>query len=156
MTRALYVVMYAITFDKEALLFLFVCINCQITSFSPKRTTCPFFVLSCALRQWRRGNNAWITTLPILDCLDSVEHLQPRCLEDRFLPQETIFFLKKCQRTITSSHRVPSRSELRFSAPVAHSGTRPCHHTFRGDQDACTLDRFREAHWSTLKSVCVH
>ena len=44
-----------------------------------------------ALRQWRRGNIALITTLPVLDCLISVQHLQPRCLEDRFLPQQSHF-----------------------------------------------------------------
>ena len=38
------------------------------------------FVFDRASRQWRRGNVALITTLPV------VQHLQPRCLEDRFLP----------------------------------------------------------------------
>ena len=31
-----------------------------------------FLFSSCALRQWRRGNLALITTLPVLDCLISV------------------------------------------------------------------------------------
>ena len=50
----------------------------------------PSFVLYlyCALRQWRRGNNTLITTLRVLDCLNSVQHLQPTCLEDRFLRQQ--------------------------------------------------------------------
>ena len=34
----------------------------------------------------RRGNTALITTLPVLDCLNSVQHVQPRCLEESFLP----------------------------------------------------------------------
>ena len=32
-----------------------------------------------------RRNIAWITTLPVLDCLNCVQHLQPRRLEDSFL-----------------------------------------------------------------------
>ena len=37
----------------------------------------------------RRGNIALIATLPVSDCLNSVQHLQSRCLEDSFLPQQT-------------------------------------------------------------------
>ena len=48
------------------------------------------FVLFCALRQRRRDNIALITTLPVLNCLNSAQDLQPKCLEDRFLPQQTI------------------------------------------------------------------
>ena len=48
-----------------------------------------FFFFDCALRQWRRGNIALITTQPVPDCLNSVQHLQPLCLEDRFLRQQT-------------------------------------------------------------------
>ena len=44
---------------------------------------CVFFFF--VLRE--RGNIALITTLPLLVCVNLVEHLQPRCLEDRFLPQ---------------------------------------------------------------------
>ena len=42
-----------------------------------------FFVLNVfsTLRQWRRGNIALITTLPVPSCLNLVQHLQPRCLE---------------------------------------------------------------------------
>ena len=62
-------------------------------------------VLSCALRQWV-VNIAFIVTLPVLDCLNLVQHLQPRCLEDRFLPQQT-----KTKGTataqVTSAHRFP-------------------------------------------------
>ena len=47
------------------------------------------FALYCALKQWRRGNTALITTLPVLDCLNSVQHLQPKCLAERFFPQRT-------------------------------------------------------------------
>ena len=43
------------------------------------------FLFCCALRQWRRGNIALMTTLTALGCLNLVQHLQPRCLEDRFL-----------------------------------------------------------------------
>ena len=32
---------------------------------------------------------AVITTLPVPDCLNLVQHLQPRCLEDSFLTQQT-------------------------------------------------------------------
>ena len=32
------------------------------------------------------GNIALLTKLPVLGCLNLVQHLQPRCLEDRFLP----------------------------------------------------------------------
>ena len=39
--------------------------------------------------KWRRDNSALITTLPVLDCLNFVQHLQPRCLEDRFDPSIT-------------------------------------------------------------------
>ena len=42
-----------------------------------------------ALRRWRRGNIALITTLPVLDCLNSVQHLQRKCLEERFLRLQT-------------------------------------------------------------------
>ena len=49
---------------------------------------CVLFFLS-ALRQWRRGNIALVTTLQVLECLNMVQHLQPKCLEDRFLPQQT-------------------------------------------------------------------
>ena len=48
----------------------------------------PSSVFSSALRQWRRGNIALVTTLPVPDCLNLVHHLQPRRLEDRFLPQQ--------------------------------------------------------------------
>ena len=41
------------------------------------------------LRQRRRGNMALIATPPVPDCLNLVQHLQPRCLEDRFLPKQT-------------------------------------------------------------------
>ena len=47
------------------------------------------FVFSSALRQWRCGNTALIATLPVLGCLNLVHHLQHRCQEDRFLPQQT-------------------------------------------------------------------
>ena len=43
------------------------------------------FCFYCALRQWRRGNNALIKSLPVLGCPNSLQHLQPKCLEDRFL-----------------------------------------------------------------------
>ena len=43
-------------------------------------------VFSNALRQWRRGNIALITTQPVLECLNLVKRLQPRCLEESFLP----------------------------------------------------------------------
>ena len=39
------------------------------------------------MRQWRRGNIA-LTTQPVLGCPNLVQHLQPRCLGDRFLPQQ--------------------------------------------------------------------
>ena len=42
------------------------------------------FVLKNALRQWRRGNMSQLG----VDCLNLVQHLQLRCLEDRFLPQK--------------------------------------------------------------------
>ena len=50
-----------------------------------------YTVLCCFygdLRQWRRGNIALITTIPVLNCLNLVQLLQRRCLEDRFLPQQ--------------------------------------------------------------------
>ena len=47
------------------------------------------FLFCCALRQWRRGNIALMTTLPALGCLNLVQRLQPRCLEDRFLLNKT-------------------------------------------------------------------
>ena len=47
------------------------------------------FCFRSALRQCRRGNSALITTLPVLDCLNLVQHLLPMCLEDRFLPWQT-------------------------------------------------------------------
>ena len=47
-----------------------------------------FCFFSSALGQWRRGNIALVTTLPVPDCLNLVHHLQPRRLEDRFLPQQ--------------------------------------------------------------------
>ena len=47
------------------------------------------FCLYSVLRLWRRGNIELITTLPVLDCPHSVQHLQPRCLEDKFLLQQT-------------------------------------------------------------------
>ena len=44
-----------------------------------------------ALRlQWRRDNVALISTPPVLDCLNSVKQLQPRRLEESFLPQQSI------------------------------------------------------------------
>ena len=48
-----------------------------------------FFLFYSALRQWRRGNIALITTLPVLDRQKLAQHLQPKCLEDRFLPTQT-------------------------------------------------------------------
>ena len=47
-----------------------------------------FLLLSCfeTVALWKHV--AWITALPVLDNLNSVQHLQPRCLEDRFLPQQ--------------------------------------------------------------------
>ena len=47
------------------------------------------FCFYCSFRQWRRGNIALVTTLPVLDCLNSAQHLQPRCLDDRLLPQRS-------------------------------------------------------------------
>ena len=56
-----------------------------------------------AWRQWRRDNIALITTLPMLDCLNLVQHLQPRRLEDMFLPLQT---RKKstAKSSVTSAH----------------------------------------------------
>ena len=34
------------------------------------------------------GNIALIITLPVLVCLNSVQHLQPRCLEHSFFPHQ--------------------------------------------------------------------
>ena len=48
---------------------------------------CSLFFLVLGVSE-RRGNIALIATLPVLDCLNSVQHLQPSCLEDRFLPQQ--------------------------------------------------------------------
>ena len=46
------------------------------------------FFFSRALRQWHRGNIALIATLPVIGCLNLVQHMQPRCLEDSFLPPQ--------------------------------------------------------------------
>ena len=42
------------------------------------------FCSNLALRQWRRGNMSQLG----VDCLNLVQHLQLRCLEDRFLRQK--------------------------------------------------------------------
>ena len=47
------------------------------------------FCFNSALRLWRRGNIGLITTQPLPDCVNSKEHEQSRCLEDRFLSQLT-------------------------------------------------------------------
>ena len=64
------------------------------------------FVFSGALRQWRRGNIALITTLPVPDCVNSVPHLHPKRLKDIFLPLQT---RKKWHgwSTHTSAHHFP-------------------------------------------------
>ena len=61
------------------------------------------FVLYCALRQWRRCNIALSTTQQVPDCLNSVKHLQPKCLEDRFLPLQSMEH-KYHQSKATSVH----------------------------------------------------
>ena len=65
------------------------------------------FSVKKALRQWRRGTIALITAPPAPDSLNLVQHLQPRCLEDRFLPQQT----RKSQSSVTAApHEAPSGS----------------------------------------------
>ena len=53
------------------------------------------FLFYRALRQWRRGKIALITTLKVPDSLNFVQHLQPQCLENRFLP-----FLQQGKRAL--------------------------------------------------------
>ena len=63
---------------------------CGLPYAPPARSVC-FLVLVLfhgALRPRRRSNIALITTLPVLGCLNVVQHLQPRCLEDRLSPQQ--------------------------------------------------------------------
>ena len=49
---------------------------------SVSRAWIKLFCCNNALRQWRRGNMSQLG----VDCLNLVQHLQLRCLEDRFLP----------------------------------------------------------------------
>ena len=60
---------------------------------------------SCALRRWRRGNIASMTALPVLDCLNLVQHMQPSCMEGRFLPQQN---KKNTAKAQSFQHIVPT------------------------------------------------
>ena len=79
----------------------------------------------CALRQWHRGNVAGITTLPVPVCPNSVQHLQPTCLENRFLPQQS-------KEKSTAKAQSLQRIIHHLAASCAISSSSPCHRTFRG------------------------
>ena len=62
------------------------------------------FCSNLALRQWRRGNMSQLG----VDCLNLVQHLQLRCLEDRFLPQKRE--KRHCLKLSSAHHLSPSGS----------------------------------------------
>ena len=73
-----------------------------------------FFCFYNALRQWRRGNIALITTQPVPDCPNSVQHQQPRCLEDRFLPSH-VRGNNRVHQHFSSSCRIVLVPQTQFS-----------------------------------------
>ena len=71
-----------------------------------------------ALSRRRRGNVALITTPPVPDCLNAVEHLQPRCLEVRLFPQQNKEKQAPLKR-VRISTKFPN-TELRCYPPLSH------------------------------------
>ena len=99
------------------------------------------FVFCCALRQWCRGNIVPIATLPQRDSRNSVQHLQPRCLEDR-------------DSSLSTGGQVPSTNKE--EGPLlkhGHFSTLWTLHRPRGktSQTPLTQGNIAEAHFSVLK-----
>ena len=101
------------------------------------------FDFSGVLRQWRRGNIALITTLPVLDCLISVQHLQSRCLEDRFPPSA-----KSLQHIISHLHAV-----LRPPC-ILHLLTQEIHRQMRPQDLSSQVPSSRKLPLSTPELLC--
>ena len=116
----------------------FMCCRTNSLWASPSRTNWLCMVWKSASRQWRRGNIAMLTTLPVLDCLNSEQHLH-KCLEDRFLPQQGKRALLKTQ---SLQHIIYLPAVLRGNSLVgepcvfctktlsAQRGKKPCSTTY--------------------------
>ena len=113
-----------------------------------------------ALRLWRRGNIALITTPPLLDCLNSVQHLHPRCLEDRFLRKQTkaqslqhiISHLLAVLRLPGSVHLLTKKNPTKDDSSALSV---PAPHHQRNFPQAC-LDCLAPQRPGTGSSLCAH
>ena len=112
------------------------------------------FVFNSALRQWRRGNIALITTLPVPDRPNSVQHLQARCPEDRFLPPQA---RKKATAKAQSLQHTISPLPAVLGLPSSlHLLTKEIQRKMTAQRCPCRLLDFKETFHKHARTVLRH